>query len=795
MRGKYRILAKVGQGGMGSVYKAVHTRFKEVRAIKVISPELASDPNFVRRFEQEAIITRKLQHPNAVRVEDIEEAEDGRPFIVMEYIEGRSLKEVIEQEAPMATPRVTSIIGQVAAALSAAHGLGLVHRDVKPANVALVKPAGLPDSSELVKVLDFGIAKLKETHFQDSKAYQLEQTLTETGVVIGTPAYMSPEQAKGLKGDQLDGRSDLYSLGIVMYQMLTGELPFKADSTLELLMAHINTPPTPIQAAYPHLRIPNPVANVVMKCLEKTRERRPASGQALLDELKFAEDVAFYVPSKALSTDPRNRLSRAMEGGQVQSPLRMFVWIAASLLIAGALGSAWFLRTGHSKVVDGNRVAAPVVSGTVQGGVREVQNLTSTTKRPVVDSTSHVPQTSLSAELQMVHPVVRQPLANNKSNIPGKSSAGPLPANPEITEVPIAIVKRPLLEGMPTWAGDLGSPVIVAFDAQDLAVLNQKADRRYYEFTLSKGGKPQRIASVELDLKEVNVMQHTFTLNITSDDKTIEKKDRNITEPIQFYSGPNHQLYDIVVWQLYRSKLTGYLSIPLNAASLVGEHSNVASPNSSAAAPLSSSLVIWIQPAMFEAEVWIDGKTRGFTDTRGYFRVAGLTSGSHHTKLSHSGYLDYEDEVELHAGPNTKLVYLTAVTASKQMSDSAQKNAGEEIPIRASHEFDVVHPHGKGKFGIAKFGIGKLTINDGEIVYAESDERDHDFKISCAQIQEAKPAIYEKVGFAGDEGVFLIAFLNQKYFFTPTTAPNLRHQVQQEILRAMGIACPGTVGK
>ena len=135
VRGKYQILAKVGQGGMGTVYKAMHVHFNELRALKVISTELASDAAFVRRFKHEAVMTRKLEHPNAVRVEDIDEAENGCPFIVMEYIEGRNLKDVIDQEAPLAVRRVCSIVKQVAAALDAAHALGIVHRDIKPANL------------------------------------------------------------------------------------------------------------------------------------------------------------------------------------------------------------------------------------------------------------------------------------------------------------------------------------------------------------------------------------------------------------------------------------------------------------------------------------------------------------------------------------------------------------------------------------------------------------------------------------------------------------------------------------
>lgn len=360
VRGKYRILAKIGQGGMGSVYKVMHTRFKEVRAIKVISPELASDTSFVRRFEQEAIITRKLQHPNAVRVEDIDEAEDGRPFIVMEYIEGRSLKDVIENEAPMDVERVCAIIKQAATALDAAHTLGLVHRDIKPANIALVRSENESGTVvEQVKILDFGIAKLKEAQLEDSKASHLSHlTLTSTGVVIGTPAYMSPEQARGMKGDELDGRSDLYSLGIVMYQMLTGNLPLKADSTIEQLMAHINIQPKAIRDVRPD--VPEHVATAVMSCLEKKRELRPKSGEALIYELGLAAkrkisrvQRSATLMAQAQVTPQRTAglpatSSRVARKGVLHS--RTWVGALVGVLIAAGFGGTWFLRARRPPV-------------------------------------------------------------------------------------------------------------------------------------------------------------------------------------------------------------------------------------------------------------------------------------------------------------------------------------------------------------------------------------------------------------------------------------------------------------
>ncbi len=298
VRGKYRILSKVGQGGMGAVYKALHTKFDQLRALKVMSGDLAADPEFVKRFEREAVLMSRLQHPNVVRVDDIDESEDGRPFIVMEFVEGRSLREVIQQEGPLAPLRVCSIAKQAAAGLEAAHLLGMVHRDVKPENIVLVDTA----EGEKAKVLDFGIAKLKEARLGDGLR-------TATGVIIGTPQYLSPEQAMGNRSEELDGRSDLYSLGLVMYQMLTRELPFQADSAAGWMLARLQEPPRPIRTARPDLAIPEALANLVMRCLEKDRDLRPANARDLIREIERAEEEIrrppkLVAPPAATATAP-----------------------------------------------------------------------------------------------------------------------------------------------------------------------------------------------------------------------------------------------------------------------------------------------------------------------------------------------------------------------------------------------------------------------------------------------------------------------------------------------------------
>ena len=244
----------------------------------------------MKRFEHEAVVARKLHHANAVWVEDIDETEDGQPFIVMEYVDGRSLRDVTKADGPLPVPRVCSIARQVASALDAAHHIGIVHRDIKPDNIILVSLPG----ADLAKVLHFGIAKMKEMLGGTAGV-----SLTHTGMVVGTPFYMSPEQAKGASADGLDGRSDLYSLGVVMYQMLTGELPIKGDTPIQIVLAHIQTPPIFISDVRRDLHIPGPIADIVMRCLAKDPELRPRTGRDLVEQLEQWESTRTRLYSEA----------------------------------------------------------------------------------------------------------------------------------------------------------------------------------------------------------------------------------------------------------------------------------------------------------------------------------------------------------------------------------------------------------------------------------------------------------------------------------------------------------------
>jgi serine/threonine protein kinase len=279
IRNKYRILAKVGKGGMGHVYKALHLLFNEVRALKVMDPALTKQEDFVKRFLREAFVARRFQHPNAVRVDDVDQTDDGRHCIVMEFIDGRMLRDVIEHEGPLPVGRACAIVKQVASALGAAHQLGIIHRDIKPENIALMKG----EHGDWVKVLDFGITKLREGQLKDEAG-----ALATTGTLfaIGTPEYMSPEQ---VRQKELDGRSDLYSLGLVFYEMLTGELPFHAESQAEWFLAHVGEAPRSLHEQAASLRISTGIADLVMSMLEKEPARRPANGDAVVKAIEACE--------------------------------------------------------------------------------------------------------------------------------------------------------------------------------------------------------------------------------------------------------------------------------------------------------------------------------------------------------------------------------------------------------------------------------------------------------------------------------------------------------------------------
>ncbi|MEB2322960.1 MAG: protein kinase, partial [Sorangiineae bacterium] len=271
--GRYLVRRVIGEGGMGVVYEADQRMGSHLRkvAIKTLLPELSHDHTLVSRFYRECGTVSQLEHPNTIRFYDFGETPDGALYIAMEYVDGVALTDVLGR-GPMPVPRALDILRQVCGALEEAHGLGIVHRDLKPDNIILTERAGDPD---FVKLLDFGIAT------RTGPAGDRQTKLTQQGTVLGTPPYMSPEQ---LAGEPLDGRSDLYSLAVIAYEMLTGQLPFVADSPWQWAHKHMTEPPRPL-GTFPGLEFPPSVVFAVMRALAKNRDDRPSTALEFYREL------------------------------------------------------------------------------------------------------------------------------------------------------------------------------------------------------------------------------------------------------------------------------------------------------------------------------------------------------------------------------------------------------------------------------------------------------------------------------------------------------------------------------
>ncbi len=258
---RYHILKKLGEGGMGQVYLAEHVKMGRRDAIKVMGAGMASDPEAISRFNREAANAARISHPNVCTIYDFGEY-DGLIYLAMEFVEGVTLTKLLAQEGPLPLPRAAAILAQVGDALGAAHEMGIVHRDLKPDNIMIVRQR----DRDVVKVVDFGIAKAMG-------AGEAGQKVTKTGLVVGTPEYMSPEQ---LVGDAVDGRSDLYSLALVAYRMLTGKLPFEGATGQEMLFKRLTTDPLPLAAVRPDLTFPPGLQPVLDRALRRTpSERQP----------------------------------------------------------------------------------------------------------------------------------------------------------------------------------------------------------------------------------------------------------------------------------------------------------------------------------------------------------------------------------------------------------------------------------------------------------------------------------------------------------------------------------------
>lgn len=275
---KYRLEERLGVGGMGTVYRARHLLIDRPVAVKVLNRLFVEDEAARTRFRREARAAGRLQHPNAVTVTDFGESQDGYVYLVMELLEGRTLRDVLAKEAPLDVARSVALMLQISAAVAAAHEAGIIHRDLKPANIFIVQH---PEVPAVVKVLDFGIAKLASELLDDEDSF----TLTQVGAMIGTPRYMSPEQCDGV---ELTPAADVYSLGCILYEMLTGTVPFSGATPLAIAVRQTSEIPRSPRDFVSS--IPAALEQVVLHTLEKRPEDRPPNAAAFREELLATAD-------------------------------------------------------------------------------------------------------------------------------------------------------------------------------------------------------------------------------------------------------------------------------------------------------------------------------------------------------------------------------------------------------------------------------------------------------------------------------------------------------------------------
>jgi serine/threonine-protein kinase len=301
---RYRVIRKLGEGGMGSVYLAEHVVIEKKFALKVLAPELCRRPDLVARFLQEARSASRIGHENVIDIMDFGQSPDGLVYIAMEFLDGKDLGEIVRGKGAMEWSEARAIVLQICRALRAAHDKGIVHRDMKPENIFLIQREGQP---HFVKILDFGIAKVMGLDPNGPR-------LTRTGMIFGTPEYMAPEQAEG---KDTDHRADIYAVGCIMYHLITGQTPFVAESFMTMLTKHLMEEPVPPSARRPDLVVTPEMDALVLKALEKERDNRWQSMAELL------EAVAVCPGPEAVAPKPPGGQTVAMGGAHAAAALKI----------------------------------------------------------------------------------------------------------------------------------------------------------------------------------------------------------------------------------------------------------------------------------------------------------------------------------------------------------------------------------------------------------------------------------------------------------------------------------------
>jgi serine/threonine protein kinase len=404
--GRYRIDAQIGEGGMGVVYKAKHVALNKTLALKILRGDMAKDPEAVQRFMQEAQAATSIGHENIVDISDFGTLPDGAAYFVMEFLDGHSLAALIKRGGSIPTRDALQILRQIASALGAAHLRGIVHRDLKPDNVFVLSRGELEN---FVKVLDFGIAKVSTS----------KNKLTQTGMVFGTPHYMSPEQAAG---QGVDARTDVYALGVIMYEMFTGHVPFDADTFMGVLTKHMFEKPAPMFGGESSRQL-GALEEITLRALEKKPENRYESMAALVVDLErvmggagprhVADPEASVGLADALEPRSKTELNMILQSERPasdsepvlpSSPRWPYLLAGAVVVLAAALGIGFALRGGDGKSTASQPLAASPsdVSAPPQLPNSESEPRPSTEPRPADVSLANISVASTPAGAEIV---------------------------------------------------------------------------------------------------------------------------------------------------------------------------------------------------------------------------------------------------------------------------------------------------------------------------------------------------------------------------------------------------------
>ncbi|MBA3452798.1 MAG: serine/threonine protein kinase [Deltaproteobacteria bacterium] len=343
LSGRYLVTRKIGQGGMGAVYEATHTIINKRVAVKVLLEKYAQREALVKRLKQEAQLASSVDNEHIISVTDFGTTEDGRTFVVMEYLDGESLAECLTRETQLSEQRILRIVSQAASALAAAHAKGIVHRDIKPENLFILRRK----DADFVKVVDFGISKSLRASGEEEETTRL----TQTGMVLGTPLYMSPEQARG--DDELDHRVDVYALGVIMYEASTGRVPFIGNNYLSVISQVLNEEPKALRELRPELS--EEFEAVVLKAMSKDVNDRYASANDMLADVNLLLEDPTHSTERAKITGPRRRIKKGVQ----PSSSRYAVWIGGIAVVVAAVIFSVTQLVGSTK----NKPTEPVAGG------------------------------------------------------------------------------------------------------------------------------------------------------------------------------------------------------------------------------------------------------------------------------------------------------------------------------------------------------------------------------------------------------------------------------------------------